>query len=237
MQLMQLQQFYSSAGNGFSFTREHACTFAKQVADDFNPIHDVDATRFCVPGDLLFAVALSRLGLSQSMEIRFADMVVDGVTLRLHHGDDGQVDIRDDEGKTYLVIKSAGETSLDQTIIARLTQEYVAFSGKTFPHVLVPLWQANNVMINTARPLVIYESMHLSLATLDFTAPTLELSGATLEVDGKRGYVRLAFDFKEGDKHLGCGEKRMVLSGLKAYDQQAIDGLVEYYNQRKITLG
>lgn len=234
---MQLQQFYSPSGDGFSFTREHACTFAKQVADDFNPIHDVDASRFCVPGDLLFAVALSRLGLSQSMEIRFADMVVDGVTLHLHEAADGAVDIRDDDGKTYLVIRSQGEKTLDQTIISRLTQEYVAFSGKTFPHVLVPLWQEHNVMINTARPLVIYESMHLTLDTLDFTAPTLELSGATLDVDGKRGYVRLAFDFKEGDKHLGCGEKRMVLSGLKAYDQAAIDGLVAYYNQRKIDLG
>lgn len=92
-------------------------------------------------------------------------------------------------------------------------------------------------MINTARPLVIYESMHLALDTLEFTSPTLELSGATLDVDGKRGHVRLAFDFKEGDRHLGQGEKRMVLSGLKPYDQEAIDGLIAFYNHRKETLG
>ncbi len=39
---------------------EQASQFAKGVADDFNPIHDPDSRRFCVPGDLLFALVLSR---------------------------------------------------------------------------------------------------------------------------------------------------------------------------------
>ncbi len=36
-----------------------------RVVDDFNPIHDEDNKRFCVPGDLLFSVLLANVGLSQ----------------------------------------------------------------------------------------------------------------------------------------------------------------------------
>ena len=52
---MFIKNFYQRANNKVSFTRQQASDFAKKVGDDFNPIHDVTAKRFCVPGDLLFA--------------------------------------------------------------------------------------------------------------------------------------------------------------------------------------
>ncbi|GAB3105890.1 DUF3581 domain-containing protein [Aestuariicella hydrocarbonica] len=230
---MHLEQYFTPSQAEFSFTRNQACSFAKQIANDFNPIHDEDATRFCVPGDLLFAVALSKLGLSEKMDIRFSDMVSDGVNLHFEHASDGHVDIQDEAGKNYLYIKSEGKKNLDADMISKLTEVYVAFSGKTFPHLLVPLWEANEVMVNPARPLVIYESMHLELDTLDFHNPTLEYAHSSLEVNGKRGNACIRFNFKEGNDTLGHGEKRIVLSGLKPYDQKAIDGLIEFYNERK----
>ncbi len=238
---MQLDTYFqpvaTSATDAFSFTRQHASNFAKRVADDFNPIHDIDAKRFCVPGDLLFAIALSKLGLSQKMHISFSDMVSDGVELHLQQEDDEHTAIQDANGKTYLRISARGEHCSDQDKIRGLTEQYVAFSGTTFPHVLVPLWQQHDVMVNPARPLVIYESMSIELDDFDFDRPTLQLAQPSLEVNGKRGNVRLPFVFKQGDREIGHGEKRMVISGLKPFDKTAIDDLVEFYNRRKVELG
>jgi len=73
--MINLKQFYKRVDDKVSFTREQASSFAKSVASDFNPIHDVTAKRFCVPGDLLFAVALTELGACQSMRFEFESMV------------------------------------------------------------------------------------------------------------------------------------------------------------------
>ncbi|MGH1371485.1 MAG: DUF3581 family protein [Cellvibrionaceae bacterium] len=233
---MQLSQYVSTQENTFQFSREQASRFAKNIADDFNPIHDIDAKRFCVPGDLLFTVALSQLGLQQKMHIRFADMVTDGIELHFAATETNGQEIQDTNGKTFLAVDASGERSQDLERNMKLAEQYVAFSGKTFPHVLVPLWKDKNVMVNPARPLVIYESMSLDVDSLDFQTPTVELCGSSFEVNGKRGNVALQFEFKDGERVFGSGEKRMVLSGLKPYEQTAIDGLIEFYDQRKIDL-
>ena len=53
---MNLEKYYTLDGSRLSFTRQQASDFAKSVAGDFNPIHDIDSKRFCVPGDLLLDV-------------------------------------------------------------------------------------------------------------------------------------------------------------------------------------
>lgn len=233
---MQLDQYYSEQNGHITFTREQASAFAKQVADDFNPIHDIDAKRFCVPGDLLFAIALSRIGLNQKIHVSFADMVTDGIELNFPESG-SELSITDTNDKTYLTIKRSGAQSDNQELIEGLTRSYVEFSGKTFPHILVPLWKDHNIMINPARPLVIYESMSIDLDSLDIPAPTLELADTDLTVEGKRGSVRLGFNLLAEGNIVGRGEKHMVLSGLRAYEQEGIDGLIDYYNGRKERLG
>lgn len=230
---MQLTNYFNLNGNAANFTREQASNFAKGIADDFNPIHDVDAKRFCVPGDLLFAVTLYQQGLSEKMHFTFADMVGEGIDLSFKNTDNDDLDVVDDSGKVYLQLSQSGARHHNADTISQLIEQYVAFSGKTFPHVLVPLWQEQNVMVNPARPLVIYESMSLDMSTLEFQNIALEFTGSSLEVNGKRGNVSLQFGFKDGDKLVGTGEKRMILSGLKPYDQGAIDGLIDFYNERK----
>ena len=61
---MFLDKYYSEVGTKVQFTRQQGSGFAKEIADDFNPLHDPDAKLFCVPGDLLFAIALAKYGLS-----------------------------------------------------------------------------------------------------------------------------------------------------------------------------
>lgn len=58
------EQFYSvQDGRIVISAPPQASYFAKEIAGgDFNPIHDPDARRFCVPGDLLFTIVVSRFG-------------------------------------------------------------------------------------------------------------------------------------------------------------------------------
>ena len=56
---MFLKQFYETHDNSIRIPAHQASTFAKEIAHDFNPLHDADAKRFCVPGDLLFSLVLA----------------------------------------------------------------------------------------------------------------------------------------------------------------------------------
>lgn len=214
-------------------TPNQASQFAKQIANDFNPIHDPDAKRFCVPGDLLFSLVLSRYGLSQKMCFTFAGMVGKDVPLNFPDSDASRLVITDDNGKEYLYVDRKGEVSRDQDMIERFVKSYVAFSGQTFPHLLVPLMAEHNVMINPARPLVMYESMSVDLKTIDITHPSLELSETNLKVNGKRGDASVTFNVKCDDEIVGKGVKKLVMSGLREFDQEQIDKVIESYSENK----
>lgn len=215
------------------FTRQQASRFAKRVADDFNPLHDVDAKRFCVPGDLLFAVLLKRLGLYPSMTFGFSGMVGDNVPLFFQNDSGGELRIVDGKGREYLRAVYEGEPNRDADSVEKITRSYVRFSGHNFPHVLEPLMAEHRVMINIDRPLVIYESMALDLKRADIHQPVIEQTGASMEVKGKRGNVSLTFRFLENGELVGVGEKKMVLSGLREYDAGVMGEMVAKYDRRK----
>lgn len=230
---MFLTPYISRENSKFQFTRQQASHFAKKVAGDFNPIHDEDSKRFCVPGDLLFAALLDKEGISQKMRFEFSGMVNDGVELEVKRNSDSESVVVDDNGKEYLRFSHSGEQSRSAEFIEHVVSNYVQFSGMNFPHIMVPLMQEKQMMINCQRPLVIYESMEVEFSRLDLTHPEVEFSGATFDIEGKRGTVTLNFNFKEDGIVIGKGVKRMVASGLKPYSEEAIDDLVERFNARK----
>lgn len=230
---MFLTPYFSSHDHQFQFTREQASHFAKRVAGDYNPIHDEDNKRFCVPGDLLFAVLLSKEGISQKMCFKFSGMVNDGVALYIENKSENESAVIDESGKEYLHMSHEGEVNSDSSFIEHIVTNYVQFSGMNFPHIMVPLMEEQQMMINCQRPLVIYESMDVEFTRLDLTHPEVEFSGATFDVEGKRGVVTLNFAFKEDDEVVGKGIKRMVASGLKPYDKEAVDDLVKRFHARK----
>lgn len=231
--IMFLTPYVSTEENKFQFTREQASHFAKKVAGDFNPIHDEDNKRFCVPGDLLFAVLLQKQGISQKMRFDFSGMVSDGIALDVENKCDKESAVVDEKGKEYLHMTCEGETSQNQAFIEHVVTNYVQFSGMNFPHIMVPLMEEQQMMINCQRPLVIYESMEVEFCRLDLTHPEVDFTGATFDVEGKRGVVTLNFAFKQDGEVVGKGIKRMVASGLKPYDQDAVDDLVQRFNERK----
>jgi len=230
---MFLTPYFSSQEKQFQFTREQASHFAKKVAGDFNPIHDEDNKRFCVPGDLLFAVLLKQEGISKKMRFKFSGMVNNGIALHIENKCEKESAVVDEAGKEYLHMSREGEVSHDTAFIEHVVTNYVQFSGMNFPHIMVPLMEEQQMMINPQRPLVIYESMDVEFERLDLTDPEVEFSGATFEEEGKRGVVTLNFTFKEKGEVVGRGVKRMVASGLKPYEQPAIDDLVNRFNDRK----
>ncbi len=230
---MNLEKYYTQEGSKLSFSRQQGSDFAKSVAGDFNPIHDIDSKRFCVPGDLLFSVIIHHYGLRQTMGFSFSGMVGDDVTLILPEVNAREISVYDENDKKYLDVSSNGKHSSDKDLIESLTCNYVKFSGDTFPHVLVPLMNENNVMINTERPLVIYDHMRISLDTLDIDSVNLSLSESTFRLYGKRGDVALNYDLSCNGELVGKGQKKMVLSGLREYDETKIDELIATYSARK----
>tara|TARA_R110002074_G_scaffold366065_2_gene539903 strand:+ start:32773 stop:33480 length:708 start_codon:yes stop_codon:yes gene_type:complete len=232
---MNLKQFYSKEGQQVHVSREQASCFAKSVAGDFNPIHNIDARRFCVPGDLLFAVALTELGISQNMRFDFESMVTEQTVVTLPEQLSNEFSLLDQNNKSQMTIHSSGKQTSDSTFITNLIEKYVQFSGRTFPEILVDLMQKNGVMINPARPLIIYKDMAIHIDQFPQGELSLEFSGASMDVDGKKGSVKLEFDLAVDGRSIGHGTKEMVVSGLRPYDQSAIDEIVSEYNKTKLT--
>lgn len=231
---MNLSKYYTATPkDSFCFTREQGCSFAKDIAGDFNPLHDAAAKKFCIPGDLLFSISLAKLGVSKKMQFTFSGMVREGIDLSFLHQDNDHLCVVDDQQKEYLSIQRSGEISQNPAIANNLARSYVEFSGHTFPHVLVPLMAAKNAMINPTRPMVIYQSMSIDFKHLNFQSLSLEITDTQLNVDGKRGNAVLQFCFKEAEEIVGYGEKIMILSGLRAFDEAVINDVVLQYQSRK----
>ena len=230
---MFLNDFYSVHEGSISIVAEQASMFAKAVAHDFNPLHDVDAKRFCVPGDLLFSMALEKYGLSQNMHFIFSGMVGHDVLLNFPDTDAERIDVNDNQGKIYLQVERSGDISRDSTLIESFIRDYVAFSGQNFPYVLVPLLAQENVMFNINRPLVIYESMTLSFERLDFQQASVEMLEPKMEVNGKRATAFLHFQIKADGDLVGKGFKKLALSVPSAYEAEPMQAFVDEYLARK----
>lgn len=230
---MFIEKYYNVSEQRINYSREQASDFAKIVADDFNPLHDIEAKRFCVPGDLLFSTVLAQAGVSKQMSFYFSGMVTDGINLAFPKVVEHEAQITDEAGKEYLRIEANGETSHKAELVESLIRAYVGFSGHTFPHILVELMAKQNVMINPKRPMVMYESMSICFDTFDVDEVALTFSHASLDVQDKRGNVSLEFNFTAQGKVVGKGVKRMVLSGLRPYEKAVMDDVVAEYNQWK----
>lgn len=225
---MYLEPFFTDDAGTLRISAAQGSAFAKEVAGDFNPLHDADNPRFCAPGDLLFALVLARQGLASRMVFRFTGMVGADVPLTFSSNAGGCA-VTDASGKTCLEVTSEGEVSRDGTLIESLVRRYVAFSGQNFPHILVPLMEQQGVMIHPERPLVIYECMSFELNDLSGGELEVSLVDARLETNGRRGEARLGFRLHRDGETVGHGAKSLVLSGLREHDSAALKGLVERY--------
>lgn len=230
---MFLDGFYERDGEAFRISRDQGSRFAKDVAGDFNPIHDLEARRFCVPGDLLFALVLAHYGLSASMRFRFENMLAADTPVYLPPSHDETLQVRDDAGNSYLSVERAGSVIRDATLIERFVRHYVAFSGHNFPHYLKPLMANEGVMFNPQRPFVIYDQMAFELADTDMASPEVSLSDSSLTVNGRRGDARLDFAIHDRGARLGSGSKNLVISGLQPYDNDRMEQLVEAFHERR----
>ena len=231
---MLLASYYTKSGNMIRIPAEQASRFAKTQCHDFNPIHDPENKRFCVPGDLLFSLALNEYGISESMSFTFTNMVGDNVGVIFPKDAGDELIITNEKGKSVLEIKRSGKISHDASLIKSLIQNYVAFSGQNFPTLLMPLMKENKVMFNPARPLVMYNSMSFEFEKLSLENPLkVKLADAYFEVQPKRADNFLHFDISDGEKVIGRGIKKLVVAGLKPYDEQSITAFSDAYEARR----
>jgi len=230
---MFIENYCPISADKISFTRQQGSDFAKQVADDFNPLHNIETKRFCVPGDLLFSIIIAKSGLHKKMTFDFSGMVSDNINLTFPQKIDNSYDIKDEKDKTYLSVSVSGEATHNPALINALTKAYVDFSGHTFPDILVKLMSENSVMINPSRPMVMYQSMSIDLHTFDADSVTLQLAKTSLTIDGKRGDAWLEFDLLSKGEVIGHGKKHMLLSGLRSYEQESIDAMIAQYRESK----
>ncbi len=229
---MLLAPYYNETEDLLQVSRQQGSDFAKRLANDFNPLHDFDAKRFVVPGDLLFSIALQKMGISEKMRFEFVGMVSGDTEFSIVPQGDGQLEIISKE-KSCTKIQRSGDVLSNEKLIEEISLEYVKFSGKTFPGILLPLMQQKNVMINPARPMVMYQSMVIELNEFNFCEPTIELAKQEINVEGKRGDVAIHFNILAAGKIVGSGEKHFLLSGLRAYEEDAMNTLVENYEATK----
>ena len=231
---MFLKKFYSGSNDSIKITAEQGSLFAKEIANDFNPLHDVGAKRYVVPGDLLSSIVLEKYGISEKMQFNFRGMLGgDGIALNFPETNADQFEVIGSNNKTILGIERSGERITDKLVVEALIRNYAAFSGYNFPYILVPLMAKHKVMINIARPLVLYESMTLEFEHMNFTDPKVEMVDPDLRVDGKRGDAHFNFQIKSGDEVVGKGFKKIVISGVREYEEQPMQEFVDNYLARK----
>lgn len=233
---MKVDDFYNytaaQPSGTLAFTREASSVFAKEIAGDFNPIHNPDARRFCVPGDLLFAVVLNLFKARATMNFEFEQMVDASVTLEVPVQKDG-LRMVDDSGKCYLDVSFSGDVVESDFANQSLISAYVKFSGQTFPYLLIDLMKKHGVMINAQRPLIFYRTMSIELQDTECDEFDLDFTQSTLKVDGKKGEVDLHFNIVSKQKVVGTGCKHMLVGGLREYQQDDIDELITEYNSIK----
>ncbi|MDA8963362.1 DUF3581 family protein, partial [Pseudomonadales bacterium] len=58
---------------------------------------------------------------------------------------------------------------------------------------------------------------------------SLRLDSSILDVQGKRGNGVFSFSLISNDKVVGTGQKNLILSGLREYDQNAITELTDNF--------
>jgi hypothetical protein len=226
---MFTEDYYTRSGDNFLFSKRQGSDFAKRVAGDFNPLHDVNNSRFCVPGDLLFSVLLSKFGIRQEMHFDFQGMVGGNIPINFRPTAEGIV-AENNKQKKVLSMTVSGDVTENNVFIEGLIRAYVAFSGKTFPHIIIELMKEKDAMINTRKPMVIYDQMQLSFERFSKVAPEVVLQNCQFDVTGKRGMVTMNFDLRAEGESIGCGEKQIIMSGLRPYEQSDIDYLVDTYN-------
>lgn len=230
---MFLDEFYERDGDAVRISRDQASRFAKDMAGDFNPIHDSDARRFCVPGDLLFALVLSHYGLAASMRFRFENMLGADTGLFLPPSDEPSLCLQDAAAASYLTVDRAGLTVDDPEVIERFIRQYIAFSGHNFPHYLKPLMESEGVMFNPQRPFVIYDRMAFELSDTTLTWPEVTFRDSSLSVSGRRGDARLDFTINDAGREVGSGSKNLVIGGLQAYDGERMEQIIQAFNERR----
>ena len=91
----------------------------------------------------------------------------------------------------------------------------------------------NGVMITPSRPLVIYESMSLTMKEVLFDKVSTEVDDVFMEMTGKRAKVAISFTLSSEKQIIGAGAKNLVIASLRPYDQDLCSIMVNEYLKKR----
>lgn len=232
-QVSFLDDYHVREGGLVRISAEQGSRFAKEVASDFNPIHDPGERRFCVPGDLLVALVLRYYGIAPRMDFRFRARVGADEPLLFPNAPAAALTVTDGQGRVCLEVERAGEPWRDEGAIAALAAASATLSGRNFPDLLEPLMREHGVMFNPGRPMVLYEGVQFRLEERPGADLVLSPEAASLTVEGRRGEELLPFALEQGGRLVGRGCKRVTVSGLQPYDPERMQAFSDLYRQRR----
>jgi len=227
-----LAPFHALNGGQVCISAAQGSRFAKHIAGDHNPLHDEDSSRFCVPGDLLFALIVQRCGMARVMRLQFRGMLRGDTPLIFPDAPSEQSAVTDTNGREYVITRCDEPLTTPPAALRGMIEQYVACSGQTFPGLLQPLLRDQGVMFNPERPLVVYDSMGIQLEAPLTVPPAVRLRHSELTVNGKRGEVDYQYDILQADQIIGECWKKMLISGLRPYEHAAMASMIDRYRQR-----
>jgi hypothetical protein len=228
-----LDDFYNADSDQLWVTADQGSRFAKEIAGDHNPLHDAESSRFCVPGDLLFALIVRRYGLARHFSLSFRGMLRAGTRLSFPSQPAQAFTIADENDRDTVEVQYDRPVTTDPAALLALIEAYVASSGETFPDRLGPLLAEAGVMFNPQRPFLVYDGMALDIQRAPGTDVRVTPADASLAVNGKRADVQFDYRIADGDGALGEASKRMVVSGLRPYDAEAMTAVIAAYHARR----
>ena len=228
---MFVDQYYTCHEENFYFPKHKSSAFAKQIAKDFNPLHDVKNRRFCVPGDLIFSAILSKFGANKEMTFDFKRMI-NGIEALNVVSSNESISVKNIQNEEMISIHRGGEITHDKVFINGFIRSYVEFSGKMFPEVILNAMKKSGVMPSLKRPLIIYVKMSFSLNVFSSNRPQVMLRETVFEKLGRKGVMSLYFDVWVNGEIIGFGEKKIFIGSVCPCDPSALQVYINSYNAR-----
>src|SRR5690606_26932305 len=93
--------------------------------------------------------------------------------------------------------------------------------------------ESHGVMFNPDRPMVMHDSLSLTLSHLNDAEAVPEPNKASLDIAGKRGNVSLDYHLMSAGKVVGAVSKKLLLGSLREYCPDTMAGIVEEFYRLK----
>lgn len=214
----------------FRFIPTACSAYARNVAKDFNPIHSHLAKKYCVPGDLIFALITEMHGAHNYMRVDFLNRV--GAECKLFF-DTKRIALAllDVDKKLYAELATAGDKSVCPKRLKTVSNVVVSCTSGYFPYKLIDNLREENVMLSIRRSMVMLKSIEVELRNIHSASSLVaKYQSSGLELSGKRGEVKVYFQLFDDDGiSVGFVTKTVLIIGIEKFNDKASKQYLDDY--------